>query len=866
MKKKLLMLNFLMVFLVGINHAQTSYSSGYYPEDSIYFTVDWTIESDQVLQWSVNRFTEESFTPYQGGVWLKDRSNTPNSWENIHTYETVTEGASIESFTGTGINDLIIVGQDTIEGGYTIKLVVVENSPSGDVFDAYVVNPDSTTMLAAEDLMPWWENDQWVINPGDGWTLIFGSSNGYTVGDYWIIKIESFEPAEDTQCQYPSDNQQARGDLLKVNTVRVRIVDTVEQEIVREEIFIIGLGVQSHPKQHVLFATVDSVDVNEVMMNYHQDVKKRIYLTILSPSGNVEFSDFVEWDIAGASSRCLPNKGVAFKATTDVGGPKNMTTSLFGGSSSTKVDKIKFRVGGSGQYDEFGTHEIAQRIINDPMLKLGGVENTIGTWYLNGTYWSLGFPQEQPKKRYLEAILGIDKDLIEFTKPITTEIFWDSISPKTTLGDRSGWWLYYDQETMDSLELEEPSVFFSENYADLDNTVVIFNYEKQAFQAVLMNDDGDGQLLVEIAQLIHEHHFNGTISYQTLDSLIDIDSWLQFLSVSNYMVLYDVISANMLLATTPEHKLLIMIGDMDGAGNSPLWSNNWEYLLDNVTTHPLAEHYAQYYGLVHIVIELINQCPEALGRLALVYQDLLNTIFLTERTTQKVQEIEALVMPEYQTCHESWGGSPNGGQDAQAQAQMFTTVENFYANRPEPAAEMLADRFMSQENFLLSDRNQVKIIFDSIPSGIVNVKFNSLELTENFEGLYYPNPAVELIFEVSEGFDVTIKEFPQALPGEKLIVNADSQLTFTFLLEEFFAENERISVYPNPSSGNELVVTGTNSDQFMITSLQGKTFEVNSRGNSSRNAQISLDISFLQKGFYYLQEIDSGKITTFIKL
>jgi hypothetical protein len=79
----LIVFTFLFVF-TNNSTAQTSHPSGFYPEiDSLFFTVHWETNPNEQLQWSINRFSEDSWKPYNGGVWLKKRPELENTWEDI---------------------------------------------------------------------------------------------------------------------------------------------------------------------------------------------------------------------------------------------------------------------------------------------------------------------------------------------------------------------------------------------------------------------------------------------------------------------------------------------------------------------------------------------------------------------------------------------------------------------------------------------------------------------------------------------------------------------------------------------------------------------------------------------------------------
>lgn len=724
------------------------------------------------LQWSVNRFTEQSFLPYTGGVWLKDRSYTENTWENIHMMNAGSDGSVSITFHGMGYDGVSVHGKNTRFQGGKLKLEIIENNSEGNVFNLYTYLPDNNLQLIQSTSVPSHSLEPYyTLNIEEGWYLRFATNINYLPGDYWNITVTQ------RKCIYPSNYSQPRGLLKKVNTLRIRLVEKVTRKVVQQEVKIIGFGIQPHG-HHLLFTTADSSDVIEVLsVTENDDIRENVYLHILNPDGLVEFEGVVEWDKAAGSSACLPNTSVAFKARGELG-PKNMTTSIYG-IPGEKVDKIKFRVGGSMQYLAYSSHEIALRIFNDQNLALlGGVQNSVATWYLNGSYWSLGFPQEQPRKRFFGRILGVDKEDIDIISVMSEPSYYDSLVQVIHEG-MNGWFLYLSEE----LENAENPIFIPEEYINLFLVHIrIFDSIKNKFQIIGTIQDGETDKVTYYAQkilnILNQLKTKSVdVSLEKLSETIDVDIWLKYISFIHFTSLNDIISNNNIIGVSPKNKIFPIITDFDAITIQTVeWVEIWEFIFN----HSSFTSNKSY--LFELILNLIHSSPSAMNRLALVYQDLLNTALLPERTVAIVNEMRDLVMPHYEEYHLSWGGSPNGGQSPEGQKQLYNNLVQFYSERPEYAFQLMADYIMPDEAFVLEDRNLVNIVFDSIPQGIVEVKFNSLTLYENFSGLYFPKPEVDVSYTVKEGFDVTIKEYPER--GTSFLLGADSTLNITFVLKK----------------------------------------------------------------------------------
>lgn len=702
-----------LTITIGCAQAQTSHQSGFYPADSIFFTVNWAKTSTQKLIISVNGSTEETFHEYTGGIWLYNRNNTPNTWED-------------------------------------------------QVFSR---------------------------NP----------------------------------CSYYFDTLIPRGSLKKVNVVRIRLIDTVTATIKKDSVYNIGIegiGNTQFPFSiPVSFITVDSLDAfgpqgfygpgsgNGEVWNYSYDkYGKRANLQIINPETNFFTNQFGEIRIGAGSSSCIANKGISFKGNNDTPflGPKTITSDIYNGIP-TKYKWMKFRVGGSGQRDVFATHEIGLRIIDG--LKIGEVPSTPAITFFNGSYWSLAFPQDKPNQYAVERYTGIDKDFVDIFEPIPLDILYDSIVFRNSFLS-----LYNDG----AITYQIPDTLV--DTADM----VTIQRADQKFQIIGTMDEGTKSIFQPVFQEIINVS-SDTISdhFSIYNSLLDLDSWLRYISLIDLMGLRDVITNNVMLAATQENKPMIIMEDMDGAG---MWtspnSNLWE--------QEIIDADEGYRGIMlHMIRNILLKSPRTINRLLLVWQDLYNTSLLSSRTVSIIESVSSRVMPEYEMFHNSW--DPLMTRDSISQESMFNYVKHFFAYRPDAASQILVNRWMTSDSFQLADRKLVRIVMDSIPAGLVSVQFNSLSLDTSFSGLYYPKPALQISYQVDSGFDIYIKEYPDS--GKNFQVYADSAITITFLVRPVTLLPVELSSFTCSQGSDGLIVfwqttSELNNSHFVIErSYNGTVFD-----------------------------------------
>lgn len=669
----------------------------------------------------------------------------------------------------------------------------------------------------------------------------------------WEDQVFSRNP-----CSYYFDTLVPRGSLKKVNVIRVRLIDTITAQVKKDSVYNIGIegiGNTEFPfTVPVSFITVDSLDAfgpagfygpgdgdgTGTVWNYSFDkYGKRANLQVINPETNFRTDQFGEIRIGAGSSSCIANKGISFKGNNDAPflGPKTITSDIYNGTP-TKYKWMKFRVGGSGQRDVFATHEVGLKIIDG--LKIGEVPSTPAITFFNGSYWSLAFPQDKPNQYAVERYTGINKDSVDIFEPIPLDIVYDSIV------------VYHDS----SFVYNDGIVLFSFPVTALDTeSVIIIDRLDGKHQIIAGVDEGTKKIAEPVFQKLFALDSVGD-HFATIDSLIDLDSWLRYIALIDLLGLRDVITNNVVIATTPRNKPMILMEDLDGMG---VWTGTHE----DLWKHEIVDADEGYAGMMlHIIRNVLLKSPKTIERMLLVWQDLYNTALLPSRTVPLVESVKQKIMPEYGRFHNSW--DPNATRDSLSQEDLFGQMINYFTHRPDTASQILVDRWMSGDDFHTSDRKLVRIVMDSIPQGLVTVQFNSLQIRESFSGIYYPKPAVQVSYDVPTGYNIFIKEYPDS--GKNFSLFADSAITLTFVMRQsVILPVEITSLNCDQGNGNTTISWTTasefNNDYFVVEystdALHWSDIGiVDGAGNSNYVIQYSFSDTLHAGGYYRLRQID----------
>ena len=648
-------------------------------------------------------------------------------------------------------------------------------------------------------------------------------------GGVWLYNRNhtpnTWEDQQFTRAPYPAmfvlDTLAPRGGLKKVNVVRVRFLNHNGQ-ITSDKAYFIGVTGQGSVFPHtlpVVHLLVDSSDAfgpegfygpgdgiaipGEHLWNYKLDqsplcrqfvprdrVEKPCILQIIDTDNASMLYQACGIRVSGNSSRSSPNKSMAVVAREEYAEGRNRFVTDLYGDEYEAHKWIRFRSGGSVQQQGLGVHEIGERVING--LNIGEVKVRPVITYLNGSYWSIAFAQNKSQEYAVEELFGIDHDSVDIIRPVYLHLDAAGIQGL----------LQIPMDTADLVWMPAPG-----------GTGQI---------AIGLLDEGSKERFMPPATRLFEAIMDSSVvlSFEEIDSLLDVDSWVTYLSVSDYGRLGS-FSTQVTVITAPGKKMFLMMNEADVFGCTPASGNHWT---ETVLYPPPGD--STFTSLVYRRILLRN--PEFITRFLRRYQDLLNTYFTTERTYAIANGVVDAVLPEYRQYWDSW--YPNAGLDSASYAGALGLVKLFCLQRTGYAWQQAADVWLPQEKYTLAHRRSISLVLDSLPQGLLPVYINTLRHDTSWTGLYLPKPSVRVSMDLSNvppGSCFKWKEYPDS--SHTFFIHADSNITLTPVrcavtpnaMEE--EEAAGVSVWPNPATREVHIGTGTAVlQQVTVYSPDGK--------------------------------------------
>lgn len=584
------------------------------------------------------------------------------------------------------------------------------------------------------------------------------------------------------------DTTAKRGPLRKVNVVRVKVNKFQTAEPNEEYVFFIGVDGKENSHVYevpVVHLYVDSMDAfgpegfyapgkglatpvvpphipAGFQWNYSIEysdpgikgiiprnrIEKDCFLSILD-TNNTALDKKVGIRISGNISAGNYNKGMQVLARKKYS-PGKIHTSILG--EDEKYTAIRLRVGGSAQKYQVGCNELGLEIIDG--LKLGEATSRRIQVYLNGSYWTMAYAQPKIDEYWAESVMGIHHDTVEIIDPMSMYPYGNGLLDITA-----------------QLKLIDTSKL---------GTVAspVWGTKGQIYSAYYMLQ-GSKESFAPIADtlLAMQYDTNYALVFRHLDSLIDLNSFMRYLSVVDFLQLNDNLGNNTLLMAGPQHKPFIVMRDFDGISIDHVHKDYWGKIADQRSE-------ANTF-LENTIQRVILKNPYCIQQLLRVAQDLYNTNFQPLRLNQLVDDMyTADFMRDMDTCHLSWGGFPNGGSNSNHYVMYKEKLHYYLTHRHTTAWKILANHWMPDEQFKLHDRRTIFINFDLLPPGIAQVQLNSLTLDSTWHGLYLPKPTVEVKLvakgKIPAGYKLAWQEQPNA--GLNLSINATKHTVLTPIL------------------------------------------------------------------------------------
>ncbi len=570
------------------------------------------------------------------------------------------------------------------------------------------------------------------------------------------------------------DTSARRGELDRVNVVRVRMVSSRGTVLSDSAYFIgvLGKGVAYPYTLPVVQLLVDSLDAfgpegfygpgegiingGKRFWNYllsplnpyssnipRSRIEKKCIIEVLDKENHLSLYRNCGIRLTGLESRNRPNKGMEVVARKEYSGADVFNTTLLG-NNGPLFHTIRLRSGGYGLLRHgLGAHEIGETIIKG--LNLGDVPLKPVITFLNGSYWSLSFAQAPVE----ECIPGDNKHRDKIS------LFWPH---------------YYVLD--DSLMAHFRSI-------KLDTQTIAWTTFSRTGKTIGTGTllEGNKNLFISLCKRLLGplENLDAPLTFADLDSLVDLNSWLTYIAVADFGRMLNSIQLHAFMATAPGKKMFLVMDEVKDFAMEDYAGNHWQ-------KHILVSDPEEDESFESVFIKkILLKNKGCIAKLCLLYEDLLNTNFKPERTVSIIDSLSNEFLPEYGKYWRSW--KPNAGPDSIGEVAFLESMKDFCRKRPDVAWQQLAGQWLPNDSFNLSDRRSVRIILDSVPAGRVKVHLNSLTITNNWNGLYYPDPALEVSMESAKlpaGFVLAWKEYPGNPSAFKL--TAKNEITLTPVL------------------------------------------------------------------------------------
>jgi hypothetical protein len=456
--------------------------------------------------------------------------------------------------------------------------------------------------------------------------------------------------------------------------------------------------------------------------------------------------------LEGMNSLAFANKTLQL----DAGKTDNKPNFLVLGKSLTdslgeNIKAIRFFVGGTSYKSNIIGNDIATTILR---RDIGGAPSTPVCVFINGSFWTYAMAQENIGTNQISKTVNIP------AKQIVTGRVQASMAVPTAI-------VFCKKAGFQVTQIGTPLIAVTGYNM---NRMFYSCYDTVQFE-VDTNDSGYNPAAYDdICNLARK----GNI--MSLLSAVNRESFFRYaLSVWFFQVHDAWGNSNLILTKAGERPWQLFAEHYDFTTDS---ADNLDWDKYFTYYHLPARDGATWQTLPwHITQRMLQYDPEYF---CLVAEDELNTTYKAERTVNIATNVINQLRPCVAECSAAW--ADNGWPDSTRWEGNVAGMVPFFKQRPIAIAEALPKNFLTGPNasMTIKQMQEVKVKFDAVPlnSGIT-VVLNSLQLTSDFSGKYYPKPdlRVSLKYDTQKYKFVKWREYPNSPADFK--ISAATPITLT---------------------------------------------------------------------------------------
>jgi hypothetical protein len=427
-------------------------------------------------------------------------------------------------------------------------------------------------------------------------------------------------------------------------------------------------------------------------------IEKPVLFSLYDIVGNLTIQQHVGSSLSCNGSAHYPAKGLQVVARGHYG-EKKMKAAFF--ESEEKYENMRIRLGGTGQFS-FPCQHTMDPIAHD-MYENRGLKSKFVSVYINGVEWGVGYMQEKLDEHYVEKYYGVDEQFVDVIEII---------------GQKEKGIIC--QDSTNSRQLHEKGLLDKLGYHEY------LSYDDN-FCWLAAVKDGNGKAFSDFYKALMQGDF----------SKLNVESLWDYLVQVDFLTIEDMGRNNTIFFCTdrrnPEWYVQGM--DFDHAFKSDPTIDHWLYLLNPKDQDPFRNIVRKYFEISDNRTMFIKR-----------YQDLLNTRYHLKRIIPIINQRLNEFALEVENHEYAWQPNALDAKKWLSRCYEQPYLQEWMLNRHYASRQHIANLFMGEMGFKVENLVKITLVYPKdVPLGKdFYIQFNTLKITNDYDGLYFPFPSVDI--------------------------------------------------------------------------------------------------------------------------
>jgi hypothetical protein len=426
--------------------------------------------------------------------------------------------------------------------------------------------------------------------------------------------------------------------------------------------------------------------------------EKPVLFSLYNAEGNLAIQQHVGSSLSCNGSAHYPAKGMQVVAREHYG-EKKMKANFF--ETEEKYKNMRIRLGGTGQFN-FPCQHVMDPIAHD-MYESKRLKSKFVTLYMNGVEWGVGYMQEKLDEHYVEKYYGVDEQYVDVIEIIGQNgkgiICQDSANAKAL----------HQKGLLEKLGYHEYLSFTDE------------------FCWLAAVKDGNGKAFSEFYKALMSGDYSRLNEESLWDYLVQVD----------FLTIEDMGRNNTIFFCTDRRDPTWYVQgmDFDHSFNSNPEIDHWRYILNPKDQDPFRNIVRKYF-----------ESAEHRNKFLQRYQDLLNTRYHLKRIIPIINKRLDEFALEVENHEYAWQPNALDAKKWLSRCYSQPYLQEWMLNRHYAARQNIANLFMGEFGFKVENLVKITLVYpkETNLGKDFYIQFNTLKITNDFDGLYFPLPAIEV--------------------------------------------------------------------------------------------------------------------------